>query len=99
RDFHVTGVQTCALPICRLIQLSGAGGSLPRQLELRIQPRCLPEILGCLLEISSILRLERTPKSEQGFEVLRRCLTDPGRLRLGEIGRASCREKCWVRDA
>src|SRR5690606_41113675 len=27
RDFHVTGVQTCALPICLAAALSGAAGS------------------------------------------------------------------------
>src|SRR5690606_41327515 len=55
RDFHVTGVQTCALPILSspyrgLAPLRGFGGNAKLNLELC---QCRPEYLYCLLSIKS----------------------------------------------
>src|SRR3989440_5268308 len=77
RDLIVTGVQTCALPIClEIVQRSGIdaglhhGGELARPLDL---PALGPGAVGVVLV--------PVPGFRQG-EALR-----------GQIGRASCREK------
>src|SRR5256885_6204898 len=77
RDYKVTGVQTCALPICADDATVTHGGLLPDRTHPRMRPRmdrrCGERKAG------SIRR--RDP----------RCT--PAARRGGKIGRASCRER------
>src|SRR5436309_11601230 len=91
RDFHVTGVQTCALPI--LPALRQLGDSLAHK----------------ALEFDDVVKSGRThlmdavpvtlgqefagyaAQVRQGVERIEGTLE-----RLGQIGRASCRERGWV---
>src|SRR5206468_7424903 len=88
RDLIVTGVQTCALPICcrpgmhprrrdheaRRAELAGRPRHRTRfQLLLRSRPMALPRALCALAALPALL-LACSP---------------------AEIGRASCRERAW----
>src|SRR5690606_39595874 len=91
-DFHVTGVQTCALPICieycrraalverrYLNRLDRAATLLERALELAPSDRELKVLLAdALLEFGGF---------ERAREILESLLEEFGR----QIGRASCR--------
>src|SRR5690606_39297687 len=87
RDFHVTGVQTCALPILSDIQSLLAAAELPDSPSPRLDAELLlAHVLG---RPRSFLRTwpEHVPSAEQcaAFaELLAR--------RRAEVGRASCRE-------
>src|SRR5690606_39708671 len=77
RDFHVTGVQTCALPI--------SGGGL-----VEAYPHDLPE--GKRVSASFLYNATRTMYERLGFSYERpkgkgNCVMSK------EIGRASCRER------
>src|SRR5690606_40896147 len=81
RDFHVTGVQTCALPICLpeaparpmpVLGVTGTGGAGKSSLVDELVLRFLQDFPDQRVGILSI---------------------DPTRRRTGEIGRASCRER------
>src|SRR5690606_40346220 len=54
RDFHVTGVQTCALPI-------SAGTSAPRSNSSVPAPRSPPSVTLALLTSACMPRLSRLP--------------------------------------
>src|SRR5690606_40209782 len=91
RDFHVTGVQTCALPILSLVAastaLSGAvaaslGGAL---YQLGAGRAVLTAAAAASVAVLFILVLAR-----------RRIGGEVGRLFRGKIGRASCRERGWM---
>src|SRR5690606_40703296 len=97
RDFHVTGVQTCALPIYSSSPL----------LELRALQHFLR-----LLEVRRELVADRLRQERQQVvadqeqrdcgrrlesrNVETRMVTRPAPM-VREIGRASCREREWVR--
>src|SRR5690606_40430447 len=99
RDFHVTGVQTCALPISlsptALLALSSTHRSQPSARPSTRRSRSRPAFY--LRGIAAIGPLR------SAFEVLRpECqpALDHALLRI-EIGRASCRERVviwWVVD-
>src|SRR5690606_40209017 len=93
RDFHVTGVQTCALPICTFfLQDLTAERSPPDIYHLPF-----PEGGSCFCPHVLILVL-------QGIEqrIARRFIRnlpesiDCSKAHLFQIGRASCRERGWI---
>src|SRR5690606_40210249 len=85
RDFHVTGVQTCALPIC------GVGKSTVT-VNLAAALRRLGHAVGVLdadiygFSVPRMLGLEGKPTAIEG-----KIMPMPAY----EIGRASCRERVW----
>src|SRR5690606_39723415 len=96
-DFHVTGVQTCALPILLVDHLS-----------LQAQFRCqLPAVYGPFLGKQGEF-LNLLPLAETGVEAIElplvfiQYLAAPDQFFSGlygnslEIGRASCRERVEV---
>src|SRR5690606_40200019 len=89
RDFHVTGVQTCALPICRYPPyLRGRSGPWTCRSELARDvggTACGPSPASWLLQLGA--RFFRCRN-------LRRCFPAPSPP--PEIGRASCRERVWI---
>src|SRR5690606_39816682 len=81
RDFHVTGVQTCALPILRV-----ALGSWPfigslNLSQLGVGSRGLAVLRGALLSVPLLLIFVALFSSADA---------------TFEIGRASCREREWI---
>src|SRR5690606_39289788 len=96
RDFHVTGVQTCALPICVLRELDAHYGN---RIHTRVStPAVLDELLPqCDLLIGAVL-----VPGAAAPKLLRRAHL--ARMRRGavivdvEIGRAAGRERVerWV---
>src|SRR5690606_40375424 len=93
RDFHVTGVQTCALPIyntMRRIPLVGSVYALAERFQLINDS--LGHALGDELLVAQARRLEAV--AGPGGLVARLGGDEFGvLLRDGEIGRASCRER------
>src|SRR5205807_5440575 len=89
RDYKVTGVQTCALPIwCQAVLAElGATDSLPVRASAEASEEAL---LPKSLEPAAVAREERelTPAK---FPNKSRIIT----ISRGEIGRASCRERVW----
>src|SRR5207244_8479300 len=87
RDDLVTGVQTCALPICSPIYLAG----LARPGPTRRENRAVHAVSRIMLDgaISSI----QCSWVKLGPDLCREVLAG------GEIGRASCREKGGARRA
>src|SRR5690606_40294326 len=88
RDFHVTGVQTCALPIsqdppCRFV-IFGVTGDLSRR-------KLLPSLydLDCRGLLDEALYFVGVGRREWDDDAFRKYL----RNELSEIGRASCRER------
>src|SRR5207253_3907944 len=93
RDGHVTGVQTCALPISRwhvegpviqriahpTAQLELGGEGVLERAEYR-------------LGIVSLLRDGRVSDRQAVVDVV---IADAGGVLVEEIGRASCRERVW----
>src|SRR5690606_39824945 len=85
RDFHVTGVQTCALPIC------------PELME-RFQKQA--ERFGSVIHMENVVEIDFSsrPFLVKGESVTLRSetviiATGATAKWLGEIGRASCRER------
>src|SRR5205085_8877968 len=91
RDLTVTGVQTCALPICRggVKQAGLTDGTSAR--PARFTPPRPPRPAS---EPSGDDRVELRPSSPRATTLSGAPLRLPRRLdsRSGEIGRASCRE-------
>src|SRR5690606_40511495 len=85
RDFHVTGVQTCALPIC--LAYDGAN-NIVRKNDDTFTYDGLNQLLFANLKG----KFEVDGKAE--VQKVGRVLFDYTR---DEIGRASCREKCRSR--
>src|SRR5690606_40163117 len=83
RDFHVTGVQTCALPIY-------SGGIVIAQARETVPAGTLDartvKVPGVLIDVVVL-----APDQRLSADTSR----DPG-LTGGEIGRASCRERAQV---
>src|SRR5690606_39282585 len=95
-DFHVTGVQTCALPISRLgLRLARLGARRdPRALALQrllaggVLAALLRHALGLGLQIGAVIALVGNAAAAVELE-------DPARHIVEEIGRAACRESGW----
>src|SRR5690606_39298988 len=90
RDFHVTGVQTCALPILLALTVASSGatwGSGPASRTATV--RASSNASGTINAMGDYLRDDRGGASAR-----------PGRAdgsvpAAPEIGRASCRERVW----
>src|SRR5690606_40000446 len=82
RDFHVTGVQTCALPIY--------GSRDPR--SARVVAKQLDVAVGLLVD-----RVE-VPVDVSGADLRAEVPDDAAGGRVGQIGRASCRERGQWRE-
>src|SRR5690606_41120882 len=84
RDFHVTGVQTCALPICYAsffidaVDTVRRGDSMPSRSALALN------------RSSSCLRASKPPCERVAYSVT---TWSPALWSRREIGRASCRER------
>src|SRR5690606_39534514 len=92
RDFHVTGVQTCALPIFRL---HNPARNAPRFHRLAL----------CLSDSRSLAEIALAPRDKTGGRIpaqihagkLPAAFVDLAVVgEVSEIGRASCRERVWV---
>src|SRR5690606_40998057 len=96
-DFHVTGVQTCALPISLTYELSDAGKGLQRASPNSVirhdvaDANCADVIYQVLAQSLKVRRVQ-CPRLYVNGEPLQVLLLSPGR----EIGRASCRGSGWV---
>src|SRR5690606_39367889 len=94
RDFHVTGVQTCALPISIDRGLTAARKFIFKALgdELNLRGRPTPVDPKSRLQELVQARWQRAPTyrtvHEEGPEH-RKVFT------VEEVGRASCRERAW----
>src|SRR5207302_6134837 len=80
RDFHVTGVQTCALPILRSAEAASAAileGGMAEAVVSRPFLRILQAVIGFV------------DRLEAGLGIL------AARIAVRKIGRASCRERVW----
>src|SRR5690606_40081379 len=84
RDFHVTGVQTCALPICwfRAFRLKVGSGHW-------FEPSILHQSIG--IRCFSCLYIKPNYENMYSVYILYSLALD----RYYEIGRASCRERVW----
>src|SRR5690606_40696460 len=86
RDFHVTGVQTCALPIWLLAESAWArASSLEMTPSLYIRNRACSKVWEPgerLFSIASLMPLMLPSSISSAM--------------WREIGRASCRERVWV---
>src|SRR5690606_40138771 len=87
RDFHVTGVQTCALPIsCGRPRIRG--GRSPGVFGRSNSPRKFTGPPGLSPTVQGTDRIGRTPGTPAPSAWPRR--------HLAEIGRASCRERLQI---
>src|SRR5204862_6007277 len=96
-DLYVTGVQTCALPICPMLHAIGPGPKL-RQVGDLGYARDVAERLP-----QRVVRHTENQRMVAGLERLvgaQRFVAGTRTLGLGaalpEIGRASCRERVWI---
>src|SRR5690606_40279250 len=95
RDFHVTGVQTCALPISSLVTLHNFAKD-PKQVRLRLREGGSERLVNVFVkgDFQPDAQGEfQIPLSGYGYLWLREGGAD--RV-LEQIGRASCRERVWV---
>src|SRR5205085_6258823 len=88
RDLTVTGVQTCALPIFR----RGQGTPAPPRPARRRSRDARPEV-GAAADCNSGTG---SPTPDVAHRSARACGAVRETRRLGEIGRASCRERGWI---
>src|SRR5690606_40876759 len=83
RDFHVTGVQTCALPIF-------SGGNRYWQYQPQIQVPIFNGGLAGGLDLAEARKVRAVAEYEKAIQTAFREVAD---ALAGEIGRASCRER------
>src|SRR5690606_39417520 len=90
RDFHVTGVQTCALPISRTEERlqAGRGQEGDGELGSRIPCKTKGGPIGPPFRFSIALFYPPLPPI-----TARTVLSGPKSSALSKIGRASCRER------
>src|SRR5690606_40640586 len=87
RDFHVTGVQTCALPISVIATLLGGNSSLK-------------SIAGLNKSSVRVATTYTSPRTLDKLVFKPNELASGAKLTSSEIGRASCRERgsVWGAD-
>src|SRR5690606_39451627 len=90
RDFHVTGVQTCALPI--FLAKYVEGGILPIWDLSANYTGCMIGYHAVSVIADAYLKGIRGFNAETALEAMKHSAT---RDKL-EIGRASCRERVWM---
>src|SRR5690606_40557470 len=83
RDFHVTGVQTCALPISRIVAK-----------EPRIDGRDNKTVRPISIEVGVLPKAHGSALFTRG-ETQALVVATLGNARDVQIGRASCRERGW----
>src|SRR5690606_40553656 len=95
RDFHVTGVQTCALPIYpRALQIASGNGKeldvFPRFIELHLPNPDLASLVGpCDTVVMNPPFGAQEPHADRPF-------IDAALSIAPEIGRASCRDRLSI---
>src|SRR5690606_39450138 len=92
RGFHVSGVQTCALPISKLLKVDLPTGKIQQQLSL--DPKYFGE--GVTILRDTIYQLTWQERKVFAYtldfrKVKEFSINTQG---WGKIGRASCRERC-----
>src|SRR5207253_6026802 len=92
RDGHVTGVQTCALPIWPTLNISVARKATNLSQIFRLTP--FAGLKGRAYRSNSLRGALFVPLLHQ-FKRLGQHGTRAGAVRF-EIGRASCRERGWL---
>src|SRR5690606_40716653 len=93
RAFHVTGVQTCALPISPDFAVPDQAarlGDTRAPLAVRMRPASLDEVVGQQHLLGPGSPLRRLVEGSGAASVL--LYGPPG---TGKIGRASCRGRGW----
>src|SRR5437870_13149537 len=91
RDGHVTGVQTCALPICH-----GQARTVERDGEAEVAERCRavlaqPDVAGLEVAVNDAAPVRVLQRAADFASDTHRFV----RREAVEIGRASCRERGW----
>src|SRR5690606_39892483 len=96
RDFHVTGVQTCALPIWKGVVITPRPG-VPARIELAISPT--GEVEGTIdgPQGGALAGVELELVDVEG-QVAAKTMSEYDGFFLFEIGRASCRERVEERE-
>src|SRR5256885_14075669 len=89
RDYKVTGVQTCALPICRAEASSHSFG-LAVRIPLGASKRNAPLVEAAMTALNVAEAAERQFKDRQQAALTTARLTEAN---AQQIGRASCRER------
>src|SRR5207253_4982113 len=93
RDGHVTGVQTCALPIFLLVKvLHRVAARLGQVVELGEVVLLVGRVLAARRDVHGGVLLAQAA----GRERVAALLAELGQRQVLEIGRASCRERVWV---
>src|SRR5207302_2154155 len=98
RDFHVTGVQTCALPICtrKAARRARTRPSLPANTRASLGTRLEPGLDALHPGLS---RGEARTAATHRFGALQDLVVRLVEIeRLAEIGRAACRGRGWVQE-
>src|SRR5690606_40161016 len=93
RDFHVTGVQTCALPISRR-NLSPHAGRVALDFRWHDVTAGLPAAYDVIVSNPPFHGHGRTARPDIGRAFI---AAAAGALVPGEIGRASCRGRADIR--
>src|SRR5690606_40250413 len=94
RDFHVTGVQTCALPICRVQVVHPEVEDRAGVCELLVLRDVHQQAHAAAVEEGEVARLEQE-RQAQDVAVEPHTLLDV-LYRHVEIGRASCRGRVSI---
>src|SRR5690606_39396186 len=95
RDFHVTGVQTCALPIYGTEYRSASGMPGPKYWQNAVDYKISAQLNDQTNEITATVTLEYTNNSPDELDFIWLQL-DQNMFSQEEIGRASCRERVEV---
>src|SRR5690606_39560415 len=95
-DFHVTGVQTCALPISLFLPTSkGDRDNQGRTFRApALRALCPVEAVNTWLTLTGRTEGPLFPRIDR-WGRLSETPMNPGSINKWQIGRASCRERVW----